>query len=101
MVDELIYPSSPRASRTGRLSIRGDAAAGAYGLAHPLLLAPAWALLDSIPAAYTAAKAINALAISLAVVPRLSARAPLVSQTGAFAVAVLTAALPSLLHGGC
>ena len=101
MVDELIYSELAKSVAAGEgFRIRGDAVAGAYGFVYPLLLAPAWALLDSIPAAYTAAKAINALAISLAVVPAYLLARRLVSQTGAFAVAVLTAVLPSLLYAG-
>ncbi len=101
MVDELIYSELAKSVAAGEgFRIRGDAVAGAYGFVYPLLLAPAWALFDSIPAAYTAAKAINALAISLAVVPAYLLARRFVSQTGAFAVAVLTAVLPSLLYAG-
>jgi hypothetical protein len=101
MVDELIYSELAKSVAAGDgFRIRGDAVAGAYGFVYPLLLAPAWALFDAIPAAYTAAKAINAVAISLAVVPAYLLARRLVSQTGAFAVAVLTAVLPSLLYAG-
>ena len=101
MVDELIYSELAKSLADGDgFSIRGDAAAGAYGSSTRSCWRPAWALLDSVPAAYTAAKAINALAISLAVVPAYLLARRLVSQTGAFAVAVLTAALPSLLYAG-
>jgi hypothetical protein len=101
MVDELIYSELAKSVAAGEgFRIRGDAVAGAYGFVYPLLLAPAWALLDSIPAAYTAAKAINALAISLAVVPAYLLARRVVSQAGALAVAVLTAVLPSLLYAG-
>ena len=101
MVDELIYSELAKSVAAGDgFRIRGDAVAGAYGFVYPLLLAPAWALFDAIPSAYTAAKAINAVAISLAVVPAYLLARRLVSQTGAFAVAVLTAALPSLLYAG-
>ena len=101
MVDELIYSELAKSVAAGDgLQIRGDAVAGAYGFVYPLLLAPAWALFDAVPTAYTAAKAINAVAISLAVVPAYLLARRLVSQAGAIAVAVLTAVLPSLLYAG-
>jgi hypothetical protein len=101
MVDELIYSELAKSVAAGEgFRIRGDAVAGAYGFVYPLLLAPAWALFEAVPAAYTAAKAINAVAISLALVPAYLLARRVVSVTGALAVAVLTAALPSLLYAG-
>src|SRR6185503_7693550 len=70
MVDELISSELAKSFASGDgFAIRGQSFGGAYGFVYPVLIAPAWALFDSIPAAYTAAKAINAIAISLAAVP--------------------------------
>ena len=41
----------------------------AYSVVYPLLISPAYALFDSLPDAYAAAKTINALCMSLAAIP--------------------------------
>ena len=69
MVDELIYSELAKSlADSGRFLIRGEATA-AYGIVYPALIAPAWAIFESVPQAYAAAKAINALVMSLAAVP--------------------------------
>ena len=69
MVDELIYSELARGLADGDgWSIRG-VATNAYGFVYPLLLAPAYALFDSLPQAYAAVKAINSVVISLAALP--------------------------------
>jgi hypothetical protein len=101
MVDELIYSELAKSFASGDgFAIRGQSFGGAYGFVYPILLAPAWALFDSIPAAYTAAKAINAIAISLAAVPAYLLARRVVSPRGGLVVAALTLALPSLLYAG-
>ena len=47
----------------GRLLIRGEPSYG-YGVVYPLLVSPAYALFDSLPAAYDALKAINSLLVA-------------------------------------
>ncbi|HSC92034.1 MAG TPA: glycosyltransferase family 39 protein [Gaiellaceae bacterium] len=101
MVDELIYSELAKSvADGGGFAIRGEPSGGAYGVVYPLLIAPAWALFDRVPEAYAAAKAINAAVISLALVPAYLLARRVVSQPGALVVAVLTAALPSLLYAG-
>ena len=69
MVDEIVYSELARGIASGEgLSIRGHPAGLGYGLVYPVLISPAY-LLDSLPAAYAAVKAINAVLISLAAVP--------------------------------
>jgi Dolichyl-phosphate-mannose-protein mannosyltransferase len=101
MVDELIYSELAKSLAAGEgFAIRGEPSGGAYGVVYPLLIAPAWALWEQVPSAYAAAKAINALVISLALVPAYLLARRVLSQPGALVVAALTAALPSLLYAG-
>jgi hypothetical protein len=52
VVDELIYSELARSvADDGRLLIRGEPSYG-YGVVYPLLISPAYALFDSLPAAY-------------------------------------------------
>jgi hypothetical protein len=100
VVDELIYSELARGIADGDgYSIRGEATY-AYGFVYPLVIAPAYALFDSLPQAYAAVKAINAVVVSLAAVPAyLLARRVLPTGLSLFA-AVLAVALPSLLYAG-
>ena len=101
MVDELIYSELARSfAATGRFLIRAEPAGGAYGVVYPLLISPAFALFDSVPDAYAAAKAINAVIISLAAVPAYLLARRVLSQLGALLAAALAVALPSLLYAG-
>lgn len=101
MVDELIYSELAKSFAAGDgFAIRGESFGGAYGVVYPVLIAPAWALFDSIPSAYAAAKAINAALISLALVPAYLIARRVVSPFGGLVVAALTATLPSLLYAG-
>jgi hypothetical protein len=100
VVDELIYSELARGIAEGEgYSIRGETTY-AYGFVYPLVIAPAYLLFDSLPQAYAAVKAINAVVVSLAAVPAfLLARRVLPAGLSLFA-AVLAVALPSLLYAG-
>ncbi|HUH15715.1 MAG TPA: glycosyltransferase family 39 protein [Gaiellaceae bacterium] len=99
-VDELVYSELAKSlAAGGELLVRDTATAG-YGVVYPLLISPAWALFDSVPDAYAAAKAINAVLISLAAVPAYALARRLVGQGAALAAAVLAVALPSLAYSG-
>ncbi len=100
VVDELIYSELARGIAAGDgYSIRGEATY-AYGFVYPLVIAPAYLLFDSLPDAYSAVKAINAVVVSLAAVPAyLLARRVLPTGLSLLA-AVLAVALPSLLYAG-
>jgi hypothetical protein len=101
MVDELIYSELAKTfADSGTLAIRGDGVGGAYGVVYPLLISPAFALFDSVPDAYAAAKAINGLLMSLAAVPTYFLARRVLSQLFALAAAALSVALPSLLYAG-
>src|SRR6478752_2416969 len=69
MVDELIYSELAKSfAATGHFQIRGVASNG-YGFVYPALIAPAWKVFGPMPTVYAAAKAINAVVMSLAAVP--------------------------------
>lgn len=99
-VDELVYSELAKSiASSGELLVRGEAATG-YGAVYPLLIAPAWALFDAIPDAYAAAKAINAVLMSLAAVPAYLLARRVVGWGLALLAAVLALALPSLVYTG-
>ena len=76
MVDELIYSELAKSfAAAGHFLVR-DEATGSYGYVYPILISPAWALVQGVPDAYAAAKGINSLVMSLAAVPGVLPRAP-------------------------
>lgn len=99
MVDELIYSELARSLAEGRgLEVRGEPYL--VSLLYPLLLAPVYALADSLPDAYAAVKALNAVVMSLAAVPAyLLARRVLPAGLSLLA-ALLAVAVPSLAYTG-
>ena len=98
MVDELIYSELAKSfADTGRFLVRGEATA-AYGIVYPALIAPAWAIFESVPQAYAAAKAINALVMSLAAVPAYFLARRVLAEPLALAAAALTVAVPSMVY---
>jgi hypothetical protein len=98
MVDELIYSELAKSfADSGRFLIRGEATA-AYGIVYPALIAPAWALFESVPQAYAAAKAINAFVMSLAAVPAYFLARRVLAEPLALAAAALTVAVPSMVY---
>jgi hypothetical protein len=100
MVDELVYSELAKSfADGGRFLLRGEHTA-AYGLVYPALLSPAWALFDRIPQAYAAAKAINAVVVSLAAVPAYLIARRVCSRPYAFGAAVLAMSVPTLLFAG-
>ena len=76
MTDELIYSELGRSfAASGSFAIR-DVPTSGYGVLYPVLIAPAYALFDSLTDAYAAVKVINSLAMSLAAVPDIPHRPP-------------------------
>jgi hypothetical protein len=100
MVDELIYSELAKSfAQHGQFLVR-DVASNGYGFVYPVLIAPAFRLFSSVPQAYTAAKDLNSVLMSLAAVPayllaRRAVRPPL-----ALVAAALTVAVPSLVYTG-
>jgi hypothetical protein len=101
MVDELIYSELAKSiADGGGLAIRGDGAGLAYGVVYPLLVSPAYALFESVPDAYAAAKGINAVLMSLAALPAYLIARTVLRPPLALLAAVLAVALPSTLYAG-
>ncbi len=98
MVDELIYSELAKSfAEGGRFLVRGQET-GAYGFVYPLLVSPAWALFRAAPDAYAAAKAINALVMSLAAVPAFLVARRVLPPAGALAAAALAVSVPPMLY---
>ena len=100
MVDELVYSELAKSvAATGHFLIR-DQSAGSYGFVYPLVIAPAWRIFGSVPDAYSAAKAINAVVMSLAAVPAYFLARRVLSQWLALGAALLAVAVPSMVYTG-
>lgn len=98
--DELIYAELAKSIADGSLpSIRGETTFG-YGPLYPLIISPAWALFDDPAHAYAAAKAINAVVMSMAGIPAFFLARRFVGPTNAAIVATLSAFIPSVLLSG-
>jgi hypothetical protein len=100
MVDELIYSELAKSfAHHGRFLVR-DVASTGYGFVYPVLIAPAFRLFASVPQAYTAAKAIDSVLMSLAAVPAYLLARRVVRPSLALVAAALTVAVPSLVYTG-
>lgn len=99
--DELLYSELAKSlGTTGHFAMRGVPGLYAIGPVYPALVSPAYALFDSIPHAYSAVKAINALLMSLAAVPAYLIARRLVPPWPALLAAALAVAIPDLLLSG-
>src|SRR5574338_1578502 len=97
-VDELIYSELARSlGRTGTFAIR-DVPVHGYSILYPALLAPAYRLFDALPTAYAAAKATNAVAMSLAAVPAWLLARRVTGRWLALLAAAITVAVPSMAY---
>jgi hypothetical protein len=100
MVDELVYSELAKSlAETGRFAWRGEPIS-AYGPVYPLLLSPAYAIHEAVPAAYAAMKAMNALLMTLAVVPAYALARRVASVPLALLTALLAVSVPSMLYTG-
>ncbi len=98
MIDELVYSElAKNFAAHGRFLIRGVPSSG-YGFVYPALIAPAWRIYSSIPSAYSAAKAINTVLMSLAAVPGYHLARRLLPARLSLVVAALTVLVPSMLY---
>ena len=97
-VDELIYSELARSlAHTGTFAVRGVATTG-YSILYPALLAPAYGLVDGLPRAYAAAKATNAVAMSLAAVPAWLITRRVAGRWLSLLAAVTALAVPSMAY---
>ncbi len=100
MVDEIVYSElAKNIAAHGQFLVRGVPSNG-YGFVYPLLIAPAWRIFGSIPAAYTAAKTINAVLMSLTAIPAYLLARRLLQPRLALLAALLSVLVPSMLYTG-
>jgi hypothetical protein len=97
--DELVYSELAKSfAATGHFAIRESPGTGGFGIVYPLLISPAWAIFRRVPAAYDAARGINAVVMSLAAVPVYLLARRLVGRALALAAATLALALPGMAY---
>ena len=101
MIDEIVYSELAKSLRgDGQFLVR-DVPSPATGSSTRCCSARHGALFDAVPTAYAAAKAINALVMSLAAMPAyLLARRSCRARRSRSSAAVLTVAVPSMLYAG-
>ena len=100
MVDEIVYSElAKNVAAHGEFLVRGVPSHG-YGFVYPVLIAPAWALFTSIPSAYAAAKALNAVVMSLAAIPAFCLARRVLPERLALIAAGLTVLVPAMLYTG-
>jgi hypothetical protein len=99
--DEIVYSNLAQSfAESGRFAIRDAAGLQGYGPGYPMLIAPAYAVFDNLAHAFAAAKAINAVLMSLAAVPVYLIARRLASEPFALAAAALAVAIPSFIYTG-
>jgi hypothetical protein len=98
--DELIYSELAKSIAAGDVpSVRGERYFE-FGLAYPLLIAPAWALFNDAELAYTGARVIGGVLMSLTAVPSFVLARRFTSARKAVLVAAVTVAVPSMAYTG-
>lgn len=97
--DEVVYwELATSFGHTGAFALRDVPGTGGFGVVYPALISPAAALFDSPTAAYTAAKAINALLMSLAAIPVYFLARRLAGVGLSLLAALLAVAVPGLVY---
>jgi hypothetical protein len=99
--DEMVYAHLAESiADGGGFAIRDSPGIHGYAPGYPLLIAPAYAIYDDLAHAYAAAKAINALVMSLAAVPVYFIARRLVTEPLALVAAGLSIGIPSFVYTG-
>jgi hypothetical protein len=98
--DELQYQENARSLAAAEGFRVRDEPYGIASVLYPLVLAPAYALFDSLPDAYDAARTINAVVMSLAAVPAFAIARRVLPFSWSLAAAVLAVAVPSMAYTG-
>jgi 4-amino-4-deoxy-L-arabinose transferase-like glycosyltransferase len=99
--DELIYANLAESfAETGHFALRESPGLQGFSPGYPLLIAPAYAIFDDLAHAYAAAKAINAVVMSLAAIPVYLISRRLVPVWLALVAAALALSIPSFLYTG-
>ena len=98
--DELQYSENARSIANGEgIRVRGEPF-GIVSILYPLVVAPAYALFDSLPDAYAAARTLNAVVMSLAAIPVYALGRRVVGPRLALVGALLAVAVPSMAYTG-
>jgi 4-amino-4-deoxy-L-arabinose transferase-like glycosyltransferase len=100
MVDEIIWSEVARGIADAGEPLLRDEPDPGYSPLYPLVISPAYALFESLPEAYAAAKTLNAVVMSLAAVPAYLLARRVASQGLALLAALLAVAIPSLAYTG-
>ena len=95
-IDEMIYSELGRSAFDG-FKIRGVPISG-YGYVYPLVISPAYFVFENLVNAYTAVKAINALAMSLTAVPVYFIARSLLARRWALVAAGFAVAIPAMTY---
>ena len=99
-VDEAIYTELARSlADTGSFAVRETAVSG-YSILYPALLAPVYALFDNLVDAYAAAKATNAVVMSLAAIPSYLLARRVAGERLALLGAAIAVVVPSMAYTG-
>jgi hypothetical protein len=97
-VDEAIYTEMARSlAETGSFAVRETPVTG-YSILYPALLAPAYGVFDSLVDAYAAAKATNAIVMSLAAIPTYLLARRVAGQWLALLGAATAVVVPSMAY---
>jgi Dolichyl-phosphate-mannose-protein mannosyltransferase len=98
--DELIYSELGKSFGTsGHFAIRDVPFHElSFGITYPVLIAPAYALADTLPHAYALARAINCAVMALAAVPVYLLGRRLLAPGAALLAAVLAVEIPSMAY---
>ncbi len=100
MVDEIIWSEIARGIADAGEPLLRDQPDPGYSIVYPLLISPAYALFENLPAAYAAVKTWNSVLMSLAAVPALFLARRVVRDGYALLAALLAVAVPSLAYTG-
>ena len=99
-VDEAIYTELARSlADSGSYAVRETPVSG-YSLLYPALIAPAYGAFDGLVDAYGAAKATNAVVMSLAAIPTYLLARRVTGMWLALLGAVIAVAVPSMAYTG-
>jgi len=100
MVDEIIWSEIARGIADAGEPLLRDQPDPGYSVVYPLLISPAYALFDGLPAAYAAVKTWNSVLMSLAAIPAFFLARRVVGRDYALFAALLAVAVPSLAYTG-
>jgi Dolichyl-phosphate-mannose-protein mannosyltransferase len=98
--DELFYSELAKSIGSGHLPAIREVTDFQLGFGYPLLVAPAWGLFADVESAYTAARIVNGIVMSLAAVPAYLLARRFASEGRALVVALFSVLVPSMVYVG-